>query len=400
MDNSIRKDYEILGLEPGATVEEIRQKYKNLHRVWDPETFHSDPQLSQKAQSKIIEIDRAFEELLLYLLDAQPVAERNPESELSSVEERTQDDLIDRSEHTIPLSNQLTKQNPLVENTQTHRKITTDKKKLIWRIILAGGLVFFILTAPKQFIFFQEIGGGLSYGNQLKLGVPHEEAKKISTRDGYIYAFGMTNGVSIPLLGIFLATAGIIIKFKNTRTRRNFWILFFSSSLWGSIFQVISQNTIKVYSEPFFGSTWLIITLLFCIMILLSKIIRLIIVKKTNRNSQSKQTRPSFEQLSEPNVLIENKQTSQDSSQTQQQQQKQAEEWYYYNYGWKGPCTLTILRELYSKRQIDENTFIKSNNVAEEIALKDSALFLYINDIPSKAEAEEARSKEKARLIS
>ena len=194
MDASIKEDYEILGLEPGATVEEIRQKYKNLHRVWGSDTFQGEPHLSQKAQSKINELDRAYEELLLHLLNAQPVAKIDSEPEKSSLTERAHYDSINHSEKTMGLS----------------------------------------------------------------------------------------------------------------------------------------------------------------------------------------------EQQAEMMQVIDTQQTSQEDSPTQPQQQEA--EWYYYNYGWKGPCSLTILQELYSKHQINENTLVKGKDLAAEIELKDSILFEHFKDILSRGE--------------
>tara|TARA_B100000315_G_C14503677_1_gene553530 strand:- start:516 stop:956 length:441 start_codon:yes stop_codon:yes gene_type:complete len=55
--------YEILELKPGASAEEIKRAYKDLVKVWHPDRFSHDPQLQQKAQEKLKEINEAYEQL-------------------------------------------------------------------------------------------------------------------------------------------------------------------------------------------------------------------------------------------------------------------------------------------------------------------------------------------------
>lgn len=55
--------YKILGLEPGASPEEVKQAYRDLCRVWHPDRFPNDPRLQQKAQEKQKEINEAYEHL-------------------------------------------------------------------------------------------------------------------------------------------------------------------------------------------------------------------------------------------------------------------------------------------------------------------------------------------------
>lgn len=66
--------YQILGLKSSASKEEIKQAYKDLLNVWNPDRFSNEPSLQQKAQQKITEIDEAYEKLILHLSAARPVA--------------------------------------------------------------------------------------------------------------------------------------------------------------------------------------------------------------------------------------------------------------------------------------------------------------------------------------
>jgi len=59
--------YEILGLEPGASEEEVKQAYRDLSRVWHPDRFANEPGLQQKAREKIKGIEEAYEKLILHL---------------------------------------------------------------------------------------------------------------------------------------------------------------------------------------------------------------------------------------------------------------------------------------------------------------------------------------------
>ncbi|MBI5655509.1 MAG: J domain-containing protein [Geobacter sp.] len=52
--------YEILGLKPDATSQEVRRAYRELVRVWHPDRFGDDLHLQQLAQEKLKEINEAY----------------------------------------------------------------------------------------------------------------------------------------------------------------------------------------------------------------------------------------------------------------------------------------------------------------------------------------------------
>src|SRR5262245_58953247 len=57
------QDYRTLGLDPDASLEEIRQAYRDLMRVWHPDRFAHDPRLLAKADMQCRAINAVYEGL-------------------------------------------------------------------------------------------------------------------------------------------------------------------------------------------------------------------------------------------------------------------------------------------------------------------------------------------------
>jgi hypothetical protein len=51
---------DVLALRPGASAVEIKAAYRDLVKVWHPDRFASDPRLSEKAESKLKQINEAY----------------------------------------------------------------------------------------------------------------------------------------------------------------------------------------------------------------------------------------------------------------------------------------------------------------------------------------------------
>jgi ribosomal protein L34E len=60
-DERLVRFFEIFGLKPQATVEELKQAYRDLVNVWHPDRFSNNSRLQQKAEEKLKEINAAYE---------------------------------------------------------------------------------------------------------------------------------------------------------------------------------------------------------------------------------------------------------------------------------------------------------------------------------------------------
>jgi uncharacterized protein YjbI with pentapeptide repeats len=63
MMDDIRRCYSLLGLDPSASSDEIKQAWRDLAQVWHPDRFAGNDRLQQKAQEKLKEINQAYEKL-------------------------------------------------------------------------------------------------------------------------------------------------------------------------------------------------------------------------------------------------------------------------------------------------------------------------------------------------
>ena len=60
--------FEVFGVEPGATPEQVKLAYRDLVKVWHPDRFAHDPRLQRKAEEKLKQINEAYERLQSYFL--------------------------------------------------------------------------------------------------------------------------------------------------------------------------------------------------------------------------------------------------------------------------------------------------------------------------------------------
>ena len=83
--DDLARYYEILGIHPGASADELRQAYRDLVKVWHPDRFSHDERLRLKAQDKLKQINGAYEVLVgaMFAAGIDPGPQVDPESEAS-----------------------------------------------------------------------------------------------------------------------------------------------------------------------------------------------------------------------------------------------------------------------------------------------------------------------------
>lgn len=64
MNSVSERCYELLGVQPGVSRQELKAAYRDLTKVWHPDRFAHDPRLQEKAQDKLKEINDAYEQLV------------------------------------------------------------------------------------------------------------------------------------------------------------------------------------------------------------------------------------------------------------------------------------------------------------------------------------------------
>ncbi len=66
MTDLIQECYRVLGLEPGAPVQAVKQVYRQLIKEWHPDKFHGDHAKNKGANEKLKQIIPAYENLIAY----------------------------------------------------------------------------------------------------------------------------------------------------------------------------------------------------------------------------------------------------------------------------------------------------------------------------------------------
>ena len=71
----IDRCFRILEIDRHASMEEVRQAYKDIVNVWHPDRFSDNPRLRAKAEKKLKEVNAAYERVQRFL---GPMAEHGP----------------------------------------------------------------------------------------------------------------------------------------------------------------------------------------------------------------------------------------------------------------------------------------------------------------------------------
>lgn len=125
MNDEPTKSYDLLGVSPGASLEEVKVAYRDLAKVWHPDRFIHDPRLQQKAEEKLKEINKAYDQFR-----AKKTQQQTPAS--ASTSER----------HTPPRAEHYTR------HARTGSIAVLQRTR--WQLILVSVLVFaavFLVTS-------------------------------------------------------------------------------------------------------------------------------------------------------------------------------------------------------------------------------------------------------------
>lgn len=80
VNDELKRYYELLGVAPGASAQELKEAYRDLAKVWHPDRFSHDPRLQQKAQEKLKEINEAYDRLTTRKHERPPRPNPAPDS--------------------------------------------------------------------------------------------------------------------------------------------------------------------------------------------------------------------------------------------------------------------------------------------------------------------------------
>lgn len=77
----LQRCFQILELDSTASIDEVRQAYKDIVNVWHPDRFSHNARLKQKAEAKLKQVNVAYEEVTSFL---SPEKEMEPAQKESS----------------------------------------------------------------------------------------------------------------------------------------------------------------------------------------------------------------------------------------------------------------------------------------------------------------------------
>lgn len=68
IENNLKKYYDVLEIEPGARLDQIKEAYRLMAQIWHPDRFVNQPTLLQKCHTHMQEINEAYKKLTDYIV--------------------------------------------------------------------------------------------------------------------------------------------------------------------------------------------------------------------------------------------------------------------------------------------------------------------------------------------
>jgi hypothetical protein len=184
---SLNRYYEILGVTPDSSLEEIKQAYRDLAKVWHPDRFPNESRLKKKAEEKMKEINKAYQELLDYLNDPykhqeffKSDSEQFSQSQESFKSESGKSTKSDKKEYYSSQPPPKPPKEPPPQQKKAH--YTHNESHPMFKIIgfVIGGLIVFMLkglfVSPKSGIGEQQL---IETVNEINKSLPMVVDKEI-----------------------------------------------------------------------------------------------------------------------------------------------------------------------------------------------------------------------------
>jgi uncharacterized protein (TIGR02145 family) len=150
--------YKILELDPGASLEQIKQAYRDLARVWHPDRFSHDIRLQEKAQEKMKEINEAYEQLQSFYKN---VYIHNSFSKTKYQESKSEKETTSEQKKQAQAENYPFSKNVFLKQINYRRLI------LIIISIIFIVMLFNIFQSEKKVIPIEEDSHGIKLGRNL-----------------------------------------------------------------------------------------------------------------------------------------------------------------------------------------------------------------------------------------
>ncbi len=189
MTSEINLCYRALELEPGASLEQVKQAWRELVKVWHPDRFPNDTKLQCKAQERLKDINGAYEMLEEYLTSGAPPPRSRATSSQSTESHRQEncERQETKSERTEPPP-------PQPESSPTSPPAKSDAG-VIWAVYLVA--LIFLLVLAKSGNDSNRSGNSGSFGSSgftpPQAFVPPPVSKALDEKNGFKdFRFGMT----------------------------------------------------------------------------------------------------------------------------------------------------------------------------------------------------------------
>lgn len=201
MTTDYRKNYHLLGIEPGSDWKRVRRAYKKQVNLWHPDRFQHDPYRKKIAEEKTKEIIQCYQELAEYLKKygvlPVPPADTAPNTAVSRAEPLNPAQDADASGGEIAESPTASPENP-------KSRMPKWRVRLIVAVTLLGAVYLIWWLDPSE-----HRGQGHPSADD---GYAHQSQESVPNQDAAPNVAGFTIGSS---LGEVYAIQGVPTRAEN-----------------------------------------------------------------------------------------------------------------------------------------------------------------------------------------